>query len=71
MVDVEPFGRPFLAHLTMSMSVTDERTRITLSPVTRCGLKNWDFMKGRTRVGMDFVFNRIARRSHDTVVDVI
>ena len=40
--DIEPFGRPFLAHLTMALSEAGEEDTVTLSKLTKLGLKIWD-----------------------------
>ena len=67
---VEPFGRPFLAHLTMAMSDTKEKTPIRLSPVARWGLRIWDLILRKNKgLGMDFLLNRIPRHTDDIFVD--
>ena len=37
--DVEPFGRPFLAHLTMAISSTEEGERVERSSLAKVGLR--------------------------------
>ena len=37
--DIEPFGRPFLDHLTASMSGAKSTDEISLSPCAKMGLK--------------------------------
>ena len=39
---VEPFGRPFLAHLTMAISEEGVDDIVILSKLARLGLRIWD-----------------------------
>ena len=60
--DIEPFGRPFLAHLTNAMSGTKPNEEIVLSPQTKMGLKVWFCILYQNKgISFDFVLNRLPR----------
>ena len=68
--DVEPFGRPFLAHLTMALSEAGEEDTVTLSKLTKLGLKIWDRILCRNKgSSFDFILNRLPPSRSDIFVD--
>ena len=67
---VEPFGRPFLANLTMAMTGVAEGDLIALSQLTRLSLEIWEQILNRNKgISMDFILNRIPRAPADMFVD--
>ena len=69
-VGVEPFGRPFLANLTMEMTGVEDGELVVLSPLTRLSLKIWDqILKKNKGISMDFILNMIPKAPADIFVD--
>ena len=67
---VEPFGRPFLAHLTMAISGEGLDEMIILSKLARLGLRIWDqILKQNKGVSIDFILNRLPRSQSNIFVD--
>ena len=67
---VEPFGRPFLANLTMEMTGVEDGELVVLSPLTRLSLKIWDqILKKNKGISMDFILNMIPKAPADIFVD--
>ena len=67
---VEPFGRPFLAHLTMAMAGRREDEPITLSSLARSSLQIWEQILRRNKgIHMDFILDRIPRAASNIFVD--
>ena len=68
--EVEPFGRPFLAHLTMALSDAGGRETTSLSELTKLGLRIWDMILRRNKgLSMDFILDRLPPSSSDIFVD--
>ena len=68
--DIEPFGRPFLAHLTNAMSRAEPTEEIMLSPPAKMGLKVWyRILMQNKGIHFDFVLNRLPRSEYDIFVD--
>ena len=68
--EVETFGRPFLAHLTTAISEAGDEKMITLSKLTRLGLKIWDLLLQRKKgITFDFLLGRLQQHSSDIFVD--
>ena len=67
---LEPFGRPFLAHLTMAISTAQEDETVSLSPLSRLGLRIWDLLLMRNKgTSMDFILGRLPYATADVFVD--
>ena len=65
--DVEPFGRPFLAHLTMAMAGRDDIEKITISPLLRQSLQIWELILERNKgISMDFILKR-SPQAHSNI----
>ena len=68
--DVEPFGRPFLAHLTMLMAGKGKKDPIAISPLVRQSLHIWDVILKRNKgLSMDFILKRIPQAHYNIFVD--
>ena len=68
--EVEPFGRPCLAHLTIAMTGKDENDQIALSPLIRQSLKIWEWILKRNKgISMDFILKRIPQAHSNIFVD--
>ena len=67
---VEPFGRPFLAPLTMTITEAGVEEMVTLSEVARLGLRIWDqILKRNKGVSIDFILSRLPRSQSNIFVD--
>ena len=67
---VEPFGRPFLSHLTTALTETGEESMIHLSELARYGLKIWDLILRHNKgIAFDFILDRLPRSRSDIFVD--
>ena len=68
--DIEPFGRPFLAHLTNAMSGAKPTDEIVLPSHAKMGLKVWyRILKQNKGISFDFVLNRLPRSKFNIFVD--
>ena len=68
--DIEPLGRPFLAHLTTAMTGTTPADEIRLPPEAKMGLKVWYRILWQNKgIDFDFVLNRLPRSEYDIFVD--
>ena len=68
--DIEPFGRPFLAHLTNAMAGSTTKDEIKLSNETKESLKIWEQILLRNKgVSFDFVLNNLPRSKYNIFVD--
>ena len=67
---VEPFGRPFLAHLTNAISNADDKKIVSLSELTRLGLRIWDQILHHNKgITFDFILDRLPQHQSDIFVD--
>ena len=68
--DIEPFGRPFLAHLTNAMVDRTTKDEIRLSNMTKESLKIWEQILLRNKgVSFDFVLNKLPHAKSNIFVD--
>ena len=68
--DIEPFGRPFLAHLTTAMTGVKPNENIVLPTQAKMGLRIWSRILMRNKgASFDFVSNRLPRSGYDIFVD--
>ena len=68
--DVEPFGRPFLAHLTLAMAGKKDHEPIILTPLARMSLKIWDLILEKNKgISMDYILKRMPSAQSEIFVD--
>ena len=68
--DIEPFGRPFLDHLTTAMSGAKPTDAILLPPYAKMGLKiQYRILRQNKGTSFDFVLNRLPRTKSNIFVD--
>ena len=68
--EVEPFGRPFLAHLTNTIAGTLDDEPILLNSLTRLSLEIWDYILRRNKgVSMDFILGRLPAAKSNIFAD--
>ena len=67
---VEPFGRPFLAHLTDAITDVHDEERIVLSPLARMSLKIWDVLLKKNRgISYNFALDKLPLAQSNIFVD--
>ena len=67
---VEPFGRPFLAPITMAMTSVEDDEPISLSEGVRICLRIWEhILKSNKGIQMDFILERIPCSQSDIFAD--
>ena len=67
---VEPFGRPFLAHLTMAMAGKAGGDRIAISRLVRQCLEIWDAILVKNKgISLDFILRKIPQAHSNIFAD--
>ena len=67
---MSPFGRPFLAALTIAISGRDLRETVPVTKTMRGGLEIWDrILAANEGVSFDFILGQLPRCHSDIFVD--
>ena len=67
---VEPFGRPFLAALTIAISRRQQNEEVRVTKEMRTCLRIWDnILNSNVGLSFDFILGKLPRSPYDEFVD--
>ena len=67
---VEPFGKPFLSHLTTAFAGSNIDDSIPSSPLLKLCLRIWTYiLKHNKGISYDFMLDRLRRTEYNIFVD--